>query len=445
MARWSNHTPAAQLELNHRFISNHRPNRRRRGQVSLALRQGQIPRQQGSQLRMSGGGSFSTRRPGPGCAGYAGCRTQSADSHAVFARQPGSADNSTRSASRCPRLQGWMTCSVARASPAAQMARACPFCGSVDRQALRAADFDDASTSALKRTAGAALQLSIPSSAQQRFFAALQEGRQGSSGTPVMWDRDGLRGRAVRRDEVSRRSWPGGARCKLGASELRLAGTALAVSPSHFTGGRCWIWRGSPTSCATGSASSASWAGLDLLLHCISGSVQAPPSRRATERDEEKIATGRTNNGLQQASAGVRAGRREHLPCRLGEARSDRKYGPLHGASQRSWARRQRNRNRLPGAGGGGAGREGAAGRIRQVVHVRRRRRRVVTLVLFGRDALLTRHGAKSTGCWASPRPRRRSGHPLLAGHVRSPGLNCRAGSGEPQTLRPLQEGRLRR
>lgn len=291
----------------------------------------------------------------------------------------------------------------------AQMARACPSCVSVDRQALCAADVDAASTSALKKTTGAALQLPIPrvpSSGSSRPCRRAARDLRGRGHVVPRW----LAWPAL--CGGMREWWPGGARCELGASELHLAGTALAVSPS-VVGGRPVL----------DLARIADVVRHRFDVECVpgrAGSHAAPhrleragPSRRAAERDEQKIAAGRTHSGLHQASAGVPAGRRAHRPCRLGEAGSDRENGPLHGTSQGSWTRRQRNRNRLPGAGGGGAGREGAAGDVRQVVYSRSCTALETapcchTRVLFGPKCPTRTAGRQSTGWRADPRPRRR-------------------------------------
>ncbi|MGW2814154.1 IS630 family transposase [Streptomyces sp. NPDC001415] len=83
---------------------------------------------------------------------------------------------------------------------------------------------------------------------------------------------------------------PGGARCKLDAGQLRVLETVLDAGPaaSGWTD-QCWTLARIAEVVRCRFGVEYTLAGLDLLLHRIGWSVQVP-SRKATERDEEKIA-----------------------------------------------------------------------------------------------------------------------------------------------------------
>ncbi|MFG2703162.1 winged helix-turn-helix domain-containing protein [Streptomyces sp. NPDC048386] len=83
---------------------------------------------------------------------------------------------------------------------------------------------------------------------------------------------------------------PGGARCKLDAGQLRVLQTVLDAGPaaSGFSD-QCWTLARISEIVRCRFGVEYTLAGLDLLLHRIGWSVQVP-SRKATERDEAKIA-----------------------------------------------------------------------------------------------------------------------------------------------------------
>ncbi|MEU9992776.1 winged helix-turn-helix domain-containing protein [Streptomyces sp. NPDC048045] len=83
---------------------------------------------------------------------------------------------------------------------------------------------------------------------------------------------------------------PGGARCKLDAGQLRVLETVLDAGPaaSGFSD-QCWTLARIAEIVGRRCGVEYALAGLDLLLHRIGWSVQVP-SRKATERNEEKIA-----------------------------------------------------------------------------------------------------------------------------------------------------------
>ncbi|MCT9113923.1 winged helix-turn-helix domain-containing protein [Streptomyces mirabilis] len=83
---------------------------------------------------------------------------------------------------------------------------------------------------------------------------------------------------------------PGGARCKLDAGQLRVLETVLDAGPaaSGFSD-QCWTLARIAEVVGRRCGVEYTLAGLDLLLHRIGWSVQVP-SRKATERNEEKIA-----------------------------------------------------------------------------------------------------------------------------------------------------------
>ncbi|MFF2520154.1 winged helix-turn-helix domain-containing protein [Streptomyces sp. NPDC058086] len=83
---------------------------------------------------------------------------------------------------------------------------------------------------------------------------------------------------------------PGGARCRLDASQLRLPQSVLDVGPAAAGwGDQCWTLVRIVEVVRRRFGVEYTLAGLDLLLHRIGWSVQVP-SRKATERDEAKIA-----------------------------------------------------------------------------------------------------------------------------------------------------------
>lgn len=86
---------------------------------------------------------------------------------------------------------------------------------------------------------------------------------------------------------------PGGARCKLDAAQLRLLEAVLDAGPSAAGWpDQCWTLARIAEVVRRRFGVEYTLAGLDLLLHRIGWSVQVP-SRKATERDEEKIAAWR--------------------------------------------------------------------------------------------------------------------------------------------------------
>ncbi|MFF7127225.1 winged helix-turn-helix domain-containing protein [Streptomyces sp. NPDC008240] len=83
---------------------------------------------------------------------------------------------------------------------------------------------------------------------------------------------------------------PGGARCKLDARQLRLLETVLEAGPAASGwSDQCWTLTRIAEMVRRRFSVEYTLAGLDLLLHRIGWSVQVP-SRKATERDEAKIA-----------------------------------------------------------------------------------------------------------------------------------------------------------
>ncbi|WP_456114830.1 IS630 family transposase [Streptomyces cyaneochromogenes] len=83
---------------------------------------------------------------------------------------------------------------------------------------------------------------------------------------------------------------PGGARCKLDVEQLRLLEAALDAGPAASGWpDQCWTLARIAEIVRRCFGVEYTLAGLDLLLHRIGWSVQIP-SRKATERDEAKIA-----------------------------------------------------------------------------------------------------------------------------------------------------------
>ncbi|MFK0297372.1 winged helix-turn-helix domain-containing protein [Streptomyces sp. NPDC090442] len=83
---------------------------------------------------------------------------------------------------------------------------------------------------------------------------------------------------------------PGGARCKLVPGQLRVLETVLDAGPAvSGWSDQCWTLARIAEIVRSRFGVEYTLAGLDLLLHRIGWSVQAP-SRKATERDEAKIA-----------------------------------------------------------------------------------------------------------------------------------------------------------
>ncbi|MBX9399548.1 winged helix-turn-helix domain-containing protein [Streptomyces sp. TRM72054] len=83
---------------------------------------------------------------------------------------------------------------------------------------------------------------------------------------------------------------PGGARCKLGAGQLRVLEAVLDAGPAASGwSDQCWTLARIAEIVRRRFGVEYTLAGLDLLLHRIGWSVQVP-SRKATERDEAKIA-----------------------------------------------------------------------------------------------------------------------------------------------------------
>ncbi|WP_171134130.1 winged helix-turn-helix domain-containing protein [Streptomyces sp. Z423-1] len=83
---------------------------------------------------------------------------------------------------------------------------------------------------------------------------------------------------------------PGGARCKLGAAQLRVLEAVLDAGPAASGwSDQCWTLARIAEIVRRRFGVEYTLAGLDLLLHRIGWSVQVP-SRKATERDEAKIA-----------------------------------------------------------------------------------------------------------------------------------------------------------
>ena len=83
---------------------------------------------------------------------------------------------------------------------------------------------------------------------------------------------------------------PGGARCKLDVSQLRVLETVLDAGPAaEGWSDQCWTLARIAEVVRRRFGVEYILAGMDLLLHRIGWSVQVP-SRKATERDEAKIA-----------------------------------------------------------------------------------------------------------------------------------------------------------
>ncbi|MFJ9250782.1 transposase [Streptomyces sp. NPDC101776] len=83
---------------------------------------------------------------------------------------------------------------------------------------------------------------------------------------------------------------PGGARCKLDAGQLRSLEAVLEAGPAACGwSDQCWTPARIAEVARRGFGVEYTLAGLDLLLHRIGWSVQVP-SRKATERDEPRIA-----------------------------------------------------------------------------------------------------------------------------------------------------------
>src|SRR5689334_5555273 len=83
---------------------------------------------------------------------------------------------------------------------------------------------------------------------------------------------------------------PGGARCKLDAGQVRVLEAVLDAGPAVVGWpDQCWTLARIAEIVRRRFGVEYTLAGLDLLLHRIGWSVQVP-SRKATERDEEKIA-----------------------------------------------------------------------------------------------------------------------------------------------------------
>ncbi|MFJ8159184.1 winged helix-turn-helix domain-containing protein [Streptomyces sp. NPDC094468] len=83
---------------------------------------------------------------------------------------------------------------------------------------------------------------------------------------------------------------PSGARCKLDVEQLRLLEALLDAGPAASGwSDQCWTLSRIVEIVRRRFGVEYTLAGLDLLLHRIGWSVQVP-SRRATERDEAKIA-----------------------------------------------------------------------------------------------------------------------------------------------------------
>lgn len=84
---------------------------------------------------------------------------------------------------------------------------------------------------------------------------------------------------------------PGGARCKLAPGQLRVLEAVLDAGPAASGwSDQCWTLARIAETVRRRFGVEYTLAGLDLLLHRIGWSVQVP-SRKATERDEAKIAT----------------------------------------------------------------------------------------------------------------------------------------------------------
>ncbi|MFE6806644.1 winged helix-turn-helix domain-containing protein [Streptomyces sp. NPDC057696] len=105
---------------------------------------------------------------------------------------------------------------------------------------------------------------------------------------------------------------PGSAHCKLDASQLHVLQTMLDAGPAAAGwSDQCWTLARIAEVVHRRFRVEYTLAGLDLLLHRIDWSVQVP-SRKATERDEEKSATSKrsltnlTKHSLDQLTALVK-------------------------------------------------------------------------------------------------------------------------------------------
>ncbi|MEV8321294.1 winged helix-turn-helix domain-containing protein [Streptomyces sp. NPDC059900] len=112
---------------------------------------------------------------------------------------------------------------------------------------------------------------------------------------------------------------PGGARCKLSAGQLHCLEAVLEAGPAAW-GWRvqCWTLARIGEVVRRRFGVSYTPGGLDLLLHRIGWSVQVP-ARRATERDESKIAVWRDEQWPV-----VRRGRRTRVPGSASRTRQAR-------------------------------------------------------------------------------------------------------------------------
>ncbi|WSQ96789.1 winged helix-turn-helix domain-containing protein [Streptomyces sp. NBC_01210] len=90
---------------------------------------------------------------------------------------------------------------------------------------------------------------------------------------------------------------PGGARCKLDAGQLRVLEAVLDAGPAAVGwSDKCWTLARIAEVVRRRFGVEYTLTGMDLLLHRIGWSVQVP-SRKATERDEEKIAAWKASSG----------------------------------------------------------------------------------------------------------------------------------------------------
>ncbi|MFJ8062992.1 winged helix-turn-helix domain-containing protein [Streptomyces sp. NPDC096142] len=112
---------------------------------------------------------------------------------------------------------------------------------------------------------------------------------------------------------------PGGARCRLGAGQLRALEAALEAGPAA-SGWSDQFWRLARIGEIVRHRFGVEYtlAGLDLLLHRIGWSVQVP-SRKATERDEPRIAARKD----EQAPV-IKRGRRNWAPGSASRTRQAR-------------------------------------------------------------------------------------------------------------------------
>ncbi|MER5940000.1 winged helix-turn-helix domain-containing protein [Streptomyces sp. NPDC001928] len=125
--------------------------------------------------------------------------------------------------------------------------------------------------------------------------------------------------------------WPprgsGGARCKLDAAQLRVLEAVLDAGPAASGwSGQCWrLARIAEVVCRRVGVEYTLAGGLDLLLHRIDWSVQVP-SRKATERDEARIAARRA-----EQRPVVKRGRRTWAPgTRFGAPEALQVAGRFH-------------------------------------------------------------------------------------------------------------------